>query len=105
MLGEVDRKIVHEELRLVVVDVLDVDREVEVALQRRRDAQVERLYPQQVDLLPLPGRGKTIPQSSLAHIWTHKRQLLGDCYLKSKWIRVPNGHGHRFVTGHIFQTI
>ena len=54
MLGEVDRKIVHEELRLVVVDVFDVDREVEVALQRRRDAQVERLHPQQVDLLPLP---------------------------------------------------
>ena len=54
VLGEVDSELVHEELRLVVVDVLDVDREVQVALQRCRDSEIEGLHPQQVNFLPLP---------------------------------------------------
>ena len=86
MLSKVDRELVHKELRLVVVDVFDVDREIQVALQRRRDAQVERLHPQQVDLLPLPG-GNSVPQSSQAHFRIIKSQFLSKIYLtiKRRW--------------------
>ena len=76
MLGEVDRELVQEELRLVVVDVLDVDGEVQVALQRRRDPEIEGLHPQQVNFLPLPvveSLVKQLPENLEGHFTQHFR--------------------------------
>ena len=71
VLGEVNRELVQEELRLVVVDVLDVDSQVQVALQRRRDPEIEGLHPQQVNFLPL----SVADSSSVKLPWTLERHF------------------------------
>ena len=54
VLSEIGHELVDDKLWLVVIHVFDVDGEVEVTLERGRNAEVIGLNTNLVDLLPLP---------------------------------------------------